>query len=69
MQITQSNEKKRCSNYDAKEYEKQIGILRRKLDDAETQRANVRARSLMSGSRDIQDFSIKIDYRIDGPLV
>ncbi len=36
---TPSNEK-RCNNYAAKEYIKQIAILRRKLEDAETQRAN-----------------------------
>ena len=36
---TPSNEK-RCSNYAAKDYEKQIAILRRKLEDAETERAN-----------------------------
>ncbi len=35
---TQSNEK-RCNNYAAKDYEKQLAILRRKLEDAETQRA------------------------------
>ncbi len=36
---TPSNEK-RCSNYAAKDYEKQNAILRTKLEDAETQRAN-----------------------------
>ncbi len=43
---TQSNEK-RCINYTAKDYEKQLAILRRKLEDAETQRAKkIQMRSL-----------------------
>ena len=35
---TQSNEKRRI-NYVAADYEKKLAILRRKLEDAETQRA------------------------------
>ena len=39
MQATQSNEKRSGNHYIAKGYEKQLDILRRQLEDAETKRA------------------------------